>query len=112
MSRHYDQVGGQSFRCLKNLDARVARHDFDFVAGFAIDFLARQPLKLGSRGSLHLIERQRHLRSRRYCNYVKQVENCFAFLRQFGGKPQSHERVRVELNRTENLFELKHLVPF
>jgi hypothetical protein len=33
-------------------------------------------------------------------------------LRQFGGKPQSHERVRVELNRTENLFELKHLVPF
>jgi len=35
----YDQVGSQSFRCLKNLDARIAHHDFDFVAGFATDFL-------------------------------------------------------------------------
>ena len=47
VGRHYDQLGAQSFRGLKNLDARSAHHDFDFVAGFAIDFLASQPLKLG-----------------------------------------------------------------
>ncbi len=54
VARHYNQIGAQSFRCLKNLDARIARHDFDLVAG--IDFLACQPLKLGSRGGLHLSE--------------------------------------------------------
>lgn len=43
---------------------------------------------------------------------MKQVESCFSLLREFRGKPQSHERVRVERNRTENPFELKHLVPF
>ena len=56
VGRHYDQVGAQSFRCLKNFDARIARHDFDFAGGFVIDFLASQPLKLGSRGGLHLAE--------------------------------------------------------
>ena len=54
--RHYDQVGAQSFRGLKNLDRRIAHQDFDFVAGFAIDYLACVPLKLASRGGLHLTE--------------------------------------------------------
>jgi hypothetical protein len=50
VGRHNDQVGSPSFRRLKNLDARIANHDFDLVASFAIDFLASQALKLGSRG--------------------------------------------------------------
>jgi hypothetical protein len=52
VGRHNDQVGSPSFRRLKNLDARIANHDFDLVASFAIDFLASQALKLGSRGGL------------------------------------------------------------
>ena len=54
--RHYDQVGAMSFRCLKNLNTRIAHRDFDFVAGFAIDYLACVPLKPASRGGLHLTE--------------------------------------------------------
>ena len=30
VGRHYDQVGAMSFRCLKNLDRRIAHQDFDF----------------------------------------------------------------------------------
>lgn len=56
VGRHYDQVGTLSFRCLKDLDARIAHHDFDLVAGFALNFLAHQPLKPCSRGGLHLTE--------------------------------------------------------
>jgi len=56
VGRHYDQVGPPSFRCLKNLDGRIAHHDFDLVVGFAVDFLASKPLKLGSCGRLHLTE--------------------------------------------------------
>jgi len=57
MGRHYDQVRAPSFRCLKDLDARIAHHGVNFVAGFAINSLARQPLKLGSGSGFHLSER-------------------------------------------------------
>ncbi len=56
VSRHYDQVGAPSFRGLKNLDRRIAHHDVDLVAGFAVDSLACQPHKFGSCGGLHLTE--------------------------------------------------------
>ena len=41
---------------------------------------------------------------------MKQVERCFAFLRELGGKPQGQKRVRFEVDRTENFPELGHLV--
>ena len=91
VGRHYDQVGAMSFCCLKNLDTRIAHHDFDLVAGFAVDFLACQPLKLGSCGHLHLTEGQSHLRSGRHRHYVKQMESCFAFLRQLGRELKRQE---------------------
>lgn len=56
VSRHYDQVGTAPFCCLKDLDARIAHQDLDLVTGFALNFLAHQPLKLCSCGGLHLTE--------------------------------------------------------
>jgi len=57
VGRHYDQVGAMSFCCLKNLDTRIAHQDFDFVIGLGMDFPSCEPVKLASRGGLHLTER-------------------------------------------------------
>ena len=43
---------------------------------------------------------------------MKQVESCFPFLRELGGKPKRLKRVLVEVHRTQNFLELGHLVPF
>ena len=73
VSRHYDQVRAQPLRQLQYLDAGIAHHDVNFVAGLAVDLLARELLEPGSRRRLHFSKRQRHLRTRRHCNYVKHV---------------------------------------
>ena len=62
MGRQYDQVGTLSFRCLKDLDARIAHHDFDLVAGFALNFLAHQPLKPCSRIYDNIVERLKNVK--------------------------------------------------
>jgi hypothetical protein len=41
---------------------------------------------------------------------MKQIEICFAFLRQFGGEPKRQKRVLVEVDWTENFLELRHLI--
>jgi hypothetical protein len=44
VSRHYDDVCAPSFSSLKHLDPRLAHHDYDFMAHFAVYTPARQPL--------------------------------------------------------------------
>ncbi len=56
MSRHYNEVRAYVLRDLQNLDAWIAKHDFDFITRLDFDLPCR-PLEPGSCRSLHFSER-------------------------------------------------------
>lgn len=64
------------------------RSGMNFVASISADFLTGQPFKLGSGCGFHFLEGQGNLRAGGYCDYVKNLERRFVFLRQLGSYPE------------------------
>ena len=88
VGRHHDQIGAEPFCRLQDLDGGIARSGMNFVASISADFLAGQVFKLGSGFGLHFLEGQGNLRAGGYCDYMKNLERRFVFLRQLGSYPE------------------------